>query len=119
MALARDRFPSCFGALHQGFDRIVSAEDPAVAGEIVHIFLTGLPGVEPVAEGVPNPIDRLIPVAAPPALGGDGALEPLFFGLAPGLIGLQQLDVRILRPTPPGQPLFRDAPAAPNCQIPP
>jgi len=119
MALARDRFPSCFGALHQGFDRIVSAEDPASAGEIVHVFLTGLPGVERVAEGVPNPIDRLIPVIAPPALGGDGALEQLFFGLAPGLIGLQQLDVRIPRPTPPGQPLFRDAPAAPNCQIPP
>jgi uncharacterized protein (TIGR03437 family) len=119
MALARDRFPSCFGALHQEFDRIVSTEDPALAGEIVHVFLTGLPGVERVAEGVPNPINRLIPVIAPPALGGDGALEPLFFGLAPGLIGLQQLDVRILWPTPPGQPLFRDAPAAPNCQIPP
>jgi hypothetical protein len=119
MALARDRFPSCFGALHQEFDRVVSAEDPARAGEIVHVFLTGLPGVEPVAEGVPNPIDRLIRVIAPPALGGDGALEPLFFGLAPGLIGLQQLDLRILRPTPPGQRLFRDAPAAPNCEIPP
>jgi hypothetical protein len=50
---------------------------------------------------------------------GRGSLEPLFFGLAPGFIGLQQLDLRILRPVPAGEPLFPDAPAAPNCEIPP
>jgi len=114
-----ERFISCFGALHQGFDRIVSAADPAFTGEIVHVFLTGLAGVQPVADGVPNPADRLIPVVAPPALGGDGALEPLFFGLAPGLIGIQQLDLRILGPILPGVPLFREVRAAPNCEAPP
>ncbi|MBI4875454.1 MAG: PQQ-binding-like beta-propeller repeat protein [Acidobacteria bacterium] len=117
-AQVSSRFVSCFGALHQGFDRIVSSEDPARTGEIVHIFLTGLAGVEPMADGVPNPLDRLIPVVRPPLLGGEGALEPLFFGLAPGLIGVQQLDVRILGPVPEGTRLIPDAPSAANSTVP-
>ncbi len=123
-AQVRDRIVSCFGALHQNFDRIVSAQDPACAGEYIHIFLTGLEGVEPVPEGIPNPLDRLIPVASPPELGGDGALEPWFFGLAPGLIGLQQLDVRVARPVPVGTDptprlLFLNLGPTSGCHIPP
>lgn len=118
-AQVNERFVSCFGALHQEFDRTVSAEDPARAGEVVHLFLTGLTGIEPVADEVPNPIDRLIPIAAPPAVGGEGVVEPLFFGLAPGLIGLQQLDLRILGPAAGERRLFRDVPSAPACEIPP
>jgi hypothetical protein len=118
-AQVTERYISCLGALHQGFDRPVSAQDAAYIGEIVHVFLTGLAGVEAVAEGVPNPAGRLIPVVAPPALGGSGAVRSLFFGLAPGLIGMQQLDLWMLGPVTAGQRLFEDAPSAPNCEIPP
>lgn len=97
-AQAVDRLVSCFGALHERFDHLVSPADPARPGAIIHVFLTGLQGIERVPEGTPNPTDRLIPVASPPEL--NGALEPLFFGLAPGLIGLQQLDARVLRHVP-------------------
>jgi hypothetical protein len=36
-------------------------------------------------------------VANPPALYDPGSMQVLFFGLAPGLIGLQQLDARVVR----------------------
>ena len=94
---AQDRVVACFGTLHQDFSRVVSAEDPAAPGEIVHIFLTGLHGVESVPNGSPNPLDHLIAIMDPPTLADPGAMDTLFFGLAPGLIGLQQLDVRIRR----------------------
>lgn len=88
---------ACLGTLHQDFSRLVSPQDPASPGEVVHIFLTGLKGVEPVANGVPNPTDHLVGIANPPPLYDPGALEQVFFGLAPGLVGMQQLDVRVQR----------------------
>ncbi len=95
----RDRVLACFGTLHEDFSRPVSPADPALPGEVVHTFLTGLHGVEAIPDGVPNPVDRLIAVADPPALYDPGIAEPLFFGLAPGLVAIQQLDMRVLRPT--------------------
>jgi hypothetical protein len=94
---AQDRVVACFGTLHQDFSRVVSADDPAAPGEIVHVFLTGLYGVESVPDGSPNPVDHLIAVMEPPMLVDPAAMDILFFGLAPGWIGLQQLDVRIRR----------------------
>jgi len=93
---------TCFGTLHQDFSRLVTEADPALPGEYVHIFLTGLRGTEQIPDGEPNPTDRLIPVANPPAL--PEGLEVWFFGLAPGYIGLQQLDVRVSDTLP--SPLF-------------
>jgi hypothetical protein len=94
---AQDRVVACFGTLHQDFSRVVSAEDPAVPREIVHVFLTGLHGVESVPDGSPNPLDHLIAIMDPPMLADPDAMDTLFFGLAPGLIGLQQLDLQIRR----------------------
>jgi uncharacterized protein (TIGR03437 family) len=94
-AQARTPAIACLGTLHQDFSRFVSGTDPATPGEVVHIFLTGLKGVEPVANGVPNPTDHLVGIANPPPLYDPGSLDQLFFGLAPGLVGIQQLDVRI------------------------
>ncbi len=112
------RVITCFGSLHEGFDRLVTPEDPARVGEIIHLFLTGLQGVEPVPYGEPNPLDRLIPVVAPPSLGGEGAFAPLFFGLAPGLVALQQLDLRVTRAGEfPDQRLFLDVTS--DCRLPP
>lgn len=91
----------CLATAHQDFSRMVTKDDPAIPGEAVHIFLTGLQGTEIVANGVANPTDHLVMVANPPPLNDPGALQVLFFGLAPGWIGIQQLDVRIAR-TPTG-----------------
>ena len=109
-----DRVVTCFGALHEDFSRIVSLDAPARLGEVLHIYLTGLRGVEPVPDGVPNPADNLVPVASPPDLIGPGVFERLFFGLAPGRLALQQLDVRTLRyvrpnPEQPAPVLFPGA----------
>ena len=112
----QDRLAVCFGTAHQDFSRLVSPEDTAAIGEIVHVFLTGLRGAEPVPDGVPNPTDHLIPIANPPALAEPSALQQLFFGLAPGLIGMQQLDLRVLA-TPSTTTLF-DYPTM-NCERPP
>ena len=93
----QDRVIACFGTLHQDFSRAVLAEDPVVPGEIVHIYMTGLHGVESVPDGSPNPLDHLVAILDPPVLADPGAMDTLFLGLAPGLIGLQQLDVRVQR----------------------
>jgi uncharacterized protein (TIGR03437 family) len=93
----QDRVVACLGTLHQDFSRLVSTDDRAAPGEIVHAFLTGLPGAEPVADGVANPLDHLIAVADPPEFTDSGAADVLFFGLAPGEIGIQQLDMRLRR----------------------
>jgi uncharacterized protein (TIGR03437 family) len=102
----------CFGSLHQNFDRLVSREDPAIPGEIIHVFLTGLAGDPDPPYGIPNPIDRLVPATGAPPLGDPGAANVIFFGLAPGLIGIQQLDLQIIRPFKDGY-LFNYSCAAP------
>lgn len=100
----QDRVLACFGTLHQDFSRLVTDSDPAQPGEIVHIYLTGLRGGDPAQDGLPAPLDRLIPVSNPPPFSDPGAGEPLFFGLAPGLVAIQQLDWRVLRAS--NLPLF-------------
>jgi len=118
----RDLAIACLGTLNEDFSQLVTADHPASPGEIVHIFLSGLKGVEPVANGVPNPADHLVGIANPPPLYDPGALEQLFFGLAPGLVGIQQLDVRVEHAasglfTPPG--LSPDFTPTWNCTAPP
>jgi uncharacterized protein (TIGR03437 family) len=87
----------CLATLHEDFTSAVTKSSPAVRGETVHTFLSGLGGAEPVPTGVANPTDRLIPVYNPPALADAAAFEIQFFGLAPGLTGVQQLDLKIIR----------------------
>jgi hypothetical protein len=88
----------CLDTVHEDYTRSVSAEDPAVLGETVHITLTGLRGVEPVSDGQANPMDRPIDVVNPPSLYEGGFAEVIAFRLMPGAVGLQQLDLRIVRP---------------------
>lgn len=84
MAIATQVVPgsvTCFSTWHEGFTRLVTAEDPAFVGEIVHVLLTGLSAKSSVV--------RL------------AGLEVLFLGPYPYGVGLQQLDLRMAAPMGP------------------
>ena len=107
---------ACLATVRDDLQRPVTASDPAFAGESIRIYMTGLSGTQQPTFGQPNP-DGVIGIVNPPALADPGASETLFFGLTPGLIGIQQLDLRIARPfTSPT--LFASNPTAFGCLSP-
>jgi uncharacterized protein (TIGR03437 family) len=77
---------------------IVTAANPAVIGETIAVYLTGLGAVSPpIADGAPGPIDTYSEVAAgsvTAAIGGVAAAVG-YAGLAPGYSGLYQLNITI------------------------
>jgi uncharacterized protein (TIGR03437 family) len=97
-------------AAHDDFRSLVTESSPARPGEIIHVYMTGLGSVDtPLRTGEPAP-------TSPPAMltgsiacsvgtngpGGPYSTEVLFAGLAPGLVGLYQIDLRLPEIVPPG-----------------
>jgi uncharacterized protein (TIGR03437 family) len=91
---------------HDDFHGLVTPNDPARPGEVLHLYLTGLGAVDPPgATGDAAPVAPLSTVtdrvsvywagsvlpAPPPPLGP----EVLFAGLAPGMVGIYQVDIRL------------------------
>jgi uncharacterized protein (TIGR03437 family) len=99
--------------IHQGFSGLVTPQLPAQRGEVVTAYALGLGGVTPsVATGVPTPLDQLYPLNWPFACyqgsaSQDGPpLDVPFAGLAPGMIGVYQVNIRMPDPLPSGTTLL-------------
>jgi len=95
-----------------GSSQVLSGARPAVRGEVIHIFCTGggetlpllLPGEAAPASGNP-----LVVTKVQPSVWIDGLrARVLFSGLAPGFVGLWQIDAEVPKTVTPGSvvPLF-------------
>ena len=88
---------------HGDFNGLVTEEDPARPGEVLHFYLTGLGRVVPPVEtGEPAPAAPLSLVAERLFVFWAGTLPPnlahpqvLFAGLAPGMVGIYQVSLAV------------------------
>jgi len=91
--------------LHGASYQLVTATNPAARREVVVIYATGLGPVSPQPRtGAPAPnSEPLSRTPSSPAVTVGGInVEVLFSGLAPGFVGLYQVNVRIPADAPPG-----------------
>jgi uncharacterized protein (TIGR03437 family) len=99
-------------AVHQHSSALVTANDPAVPGEIITLYMTGLgPVTGAVQTGVPAPLKPLERVVNPfTCLINFAGISPgtfvvnapvLFAGLAPGLVGIYVVNMQVPA-VPPG-----------------
>ena len=84
------------------FSSLITQDNPALPGEVVHTYFTGLGQVSPpLASGFAAPSDGPSPVIQDLACGyyqSPGVQVPadvLFAGMAPGLVGIYQVDIRL------------------------
>ena len=115
-------------AIHQDWSPVTSAS-PAQEGEILHFFATGFGTVNGSAvNGIPAPSKPLFPVQNAINLGpgsptdvttdcysnGTTTFNLLFAGLAPGTVGIYQLDIQLshLDPAQPSVTLYCQAPSS-------
>jgi hypothetical protein len=100
---------------HQDFRSAPTAKDPAIPGEILVFYMTGLgPVNQPVPPGRPAPLDSLSSTLVPEVCQWDAAeggpfADVLFAGLAPGQTGVYQLNVRVAPNLASGQIVCRSA----------
>jgi uncharacterized protein (TIGR03437 family) len=83
---------------------INSTSNPVGRGRVIQLYATGqgfLPDAPP--DGVPAPSDRLISTPSRPRVIINTAdAEVLFSGLAPGFVGVWQINARVPESVPPG-----------------
>ncbi len=94
-------------AISQDFSQLNDAMHPAMPGDILNFYLTGLGAVTvPVADGALSPSNPLPRLIAPVTVSyGTTPLQVLYAGLAPGTVGIYQLTVQ-LPPVIAHNPLF-------------
>jgi uncharacterized protein (TIGR03437 family) len=104
--------PAPLQMAHQDFRGVVTADDPALPGETVHLFATNMGPVDrPVATGEPGPSPEPARVTLAFACyvreidpgGRVVGVEVPFAGLAGGVVGVYQIDITIPRDWPPGR----------------
>lgn len=96
MAEIRVVSPGIFAVLHE-YGSEVSIDQPAEGGDVLVVYATGLgPVTQNVSSGRPALAAPLAStVEIPTVTVGREAAEVLFSGLAPGFVGLYQLNVRM------------------------
>jgi uncharacterized protein (TIGR03437 family) len=82
---------------HQEFDSLVTSDNPARPGEVVHLYATGLGPVNgAVITGQPAGASPLPSLVAPFACMATGLPVPvLYAGLAPGTVGYYQVSLKV------------------------
>ena len=99
-----DHAPGIFTVVETGKGAVLNEDstlnsegNPAQAGSVIQIFATGFGAVTPqVPSGQPAPLSPLSQtVTTPVVLIGGTAAEVTFSGLAPGAVGLNQINARI------------------------
>jgi uncharacterized protein (TIGR03437 family) len=97
------------GAITHQNASVVNQGNPAMPGEIVQVYLTGLGAVSPaVQDGAAAPSKTLANVTAPVTVfvGGIQVSNIQFKGLSPGLASLYQLNIQIPSNIGPGPQSF-------------
>ncbi len=84
--------------------QLVTDSDPVHRNDVLVIFLTGLGQTSPaVATGMPAPMSPLSIALTKPTVSIGGVQLPLFYyGLAPGLVGVNQINVKVPANVPTG-----------------
>lgn len=85
---------------HQDFSRLVTASDPALPNEIVHLWAVNLgPVASQLQTGQPAPLDKPSPITSSGFRCRSGItqqfLQLLYAGLAPGMTGIYQVSLRL------------------------
>jgi uncharacterized protein (TIGR03437 family) len=81
----------------------VSAASPALRGSVIMLFGTGFGPVSPsVGSGQPGQDSQNLTVQTPLVLFGDRPGKVLYSGLAPGLVGVYQVNVEVPADAPTG-----------------
>ena len=101
--------PKLTSSAHQDFSGLITSNQPAVPGEIIHLYGSGFgPVTPPVPDGASapaTPLSRTMASVTCGALDISGNAVPLtllFAGLAPGMAGTYQLDVHLPGSLPAG-----------------
>ena len=88
-------------AVHEDWSALVTPQNPARAGEIIHLYMTGLgPTEPPAATGMPSPSDPPAQLTKPlhcEVIAGrqSRTAEVLWAGLAPTFFGVYQVSLRL------------------------
>lgn len=98
--------------VHQDFSSLLTDLSPAQPGEVITAYMLGLGAASPsIATGSITPADRLYSLTAPFAcyqgfaFDNGPALDVPFAGLAPGMLGIYQVNIRMPDPLPSGSQL--------------